>query len=44
LRAIRGFLMIRGCVAGYEHLPPVREAVPAGVGENHGLAGKRGFG
>jgi len=43
LRPIRGFLMIRGSVAGYEHLPPVREAVPADVGENHGLAGRCGF-
>jgi len=30
--------------AGYEHLPRVREAAPADVGENHGLAGRRGFG
>jgi len=29
--------------AGYEHLPRVREAVPADV-ENHGLAGRHGFG
>jgi len=43
LRAIRGFLLIRGSVAGYEHLPRVGEAAPADV-ENRGLAGKRGFG
>jgi len=42
LRSIRGFLMIRGSVAGYERRPRVREAVLADV-ENHGLAGRRGF-
>ena len=30
--------------SGFEHLPPVREAVLADVGENRGLAGRRGFG
>jgi len=29
--------------AGYEHLPRVWEAVLADVGENRGLAGRRGF-
>jgi len=43
LRSIRGFLMIRGSVAGFEHLPRVGEAVPVDV-ENHGLAGNHGFG
>jgi len=42
LRSIRGFLVICGCLAGYEHLPRVREAVPVDV-ENHGLAGNHGF-
>jgi len=43
LRSIRGFLLIRGSVAGYEHLPRVWEAVLADV-ENHGLAERHGFG